>query len=307
MKVLVTGASGFVASHLVPALCEEGHEVVAASRQARLSYTGALSCAAPALGTNAHWTPLLESVDTVIHLAGRAHITSAHGAAEEDIFLQINADGTRALARQAARAGVRHFIFLSSCHAVAAESGEMLTRATVPKPSSAYGRSKLAAEQTVKEEFQDTGRAWTILRPPLVYGPGNKANFAKLAHAVRAGLPLPVAGITNRRSFLGVSNLCDFILRGCLGNPSAHNRVYYPADEEDWSTPELVGALAFAAGKRPRTFALSPAAARLLARLPGMRLMHTLSASLYVDKSPAREELGWSAPRSARELLSGLF
>lgn len=212
----------------------------------------------------------------------------------------INAEGTRTLARQAAAAGVQQFIFLSSCHAVAAESREMLTRETPARPVSAYGRSKLAGEEAVREELAGTNCRWTILRPPPVYGSGNRANFARLVRLVRSGLPLPLADIENRRSFLGACNLADLVARCCLGNPQAYDKIYYPADDRDFSTPELIEFVARGAGRTARLFALPP---RMQAVLEGLDPWRSLTSSLFVDRGPLRTELGWEAPLRIMDLM----
>jgi nucleoside-diphosphate-sugar epimerase len=244
----------------------------------------------------------LAGADAVVHLAGRAHILEGEGD-DELHCRRINTEGTRRLARQAAQEGIKHFLFLSSCHAVAAESDEVITAETVPHPVSAYGRSKLAAEKAVREELGGTAYAWTILRPPLVYGRGNRGNFARLAALVRAGWPLPLAGVDNRRSLVGAANLADFVVRACLENDASRGRVYYPADEPDLSTPELIELLAAALGRRARLFALPGVALRAAAQLPGLRAFRTLTASLFVDTQPHRRELGWTPPYSARQLM----
>jgi nucleoside-diphosphate-sugar epimerase len=147
------------------------------------------------------------------------------------------------LAKQAAAAGVKHFVFLSSCHAVAAESREILSAETTPRPVSAYGRSKLEAERAAREALSNTACAWTILRPPLVYGRGNKSNFGLLLKLVKSGIPLPLASVRNQRSFIYVENVVDVIL-ACLCNSKAFGKTYLPSDGEDVSTPELIRKIA---------------------------------------------------------------
>jgi nucleoside-diphosphate-sugar epimerase len=301
VKVVVTGASGFIGSHLLPLLVARGCEVVAISRSP-VAFPDVVWRHSPDLGPGSDWSGVLPGADAVVHLAGRAHVL--HGRADEELLCRrINTEGTRRLARQAAEAGVRHFVFLSSCHAVAADSREVLARHTVPRPVSAYGQSKLAAEQAVREELGPSACAWTILRPPLVYGRGNRANFARLAALVRSGWPVPLAGVKNRRSLVGAANLADFVVRACLENDASRGRVYYPADEPDLSTPELIELLAAALGRRARLFALPGVALRAAAQLPGLRAFRTLTASLFVDTQPHRRELGWTPPYSARQLM----
>lgn len=188
-----------------------------------------------------------------------------------------------------------------------------------PLPVTAYGRSKLAAEEAIKSVLADSDCATTILRPPLVYGPGNKANFGLLVKLVQAGIPLPLASVRNRRSFIYVENLVDLI-GTCLGNPLAFGKTFYPSDVEDVSTPELIRAVSRAnqsvqcsvrsdsapstatrhsspaTHHSPRLFPFPESVLEALGRLPGMRALRKLTSPLYVDSEPLRRDLGWSPP-----------
>jgi nucleoside-diphosphate-sugar epimerase len=317
MKILVTGASGFVGNFLLTALLYAGHEVRAASRS-RVERQGIDCVLAPELGPDADWSRALLGVDAVVHLAGRAHVPPKNADAEtEEVYFRINTEGTLALAEQAAAVGAKHFVFLSSCHAIAAESGEILNAETSPHPLSAYGHSKLEAERAIQKALSNTAYAWTILRPPLVYGKGNKANFGLLLKLVSSGIPLPLGSVRNRRSFIYVENLVDVIV-ACLGNPKAFGKTYLPSDGEDVSTPELIRKIAKAnksfqfsefsgsvSDKNTRQSSLATRhSARLipfpesilkaLGRLPGLGALRKLTSSLYVDSEPLREDLGWS-------------
>ena len=247
MRVLVTGASGFVGANLIEILKDEGNKVVATSRS-RVEQPGIFYVESPELGPGADWSEALVGIYTVVHLAGRAHVTAEQADAKTDqAYFRINAEATGALAKQCAAAGVKHFIFLSSCHAIAGEYDHVLTDHTAQRPVTAYGRSKLAAEEATKSALANSDCAWTILRPPLVYGPGNKANFGLLVKLVKSGIPLPLAAVRNRRSFICVENLVDLITT-CLGNPKAFGKTFLPSDGEDVSTPELIRAIARANG-----------------------------------------------------------
>jgi nucleoside-diphosphate-sugar epimerase len=327
MKILVTGASGFVGNFLLAALQDAGHEVRAASRS-RVEQQGIDYVSAPELGPDADWRRALLGIDLVVHLAGRAHVPSKNADVETDeVYFRINAEGTRALAKQAAAAGAKHFIFLSSCHAVAAESAEILSAETIPRPISAYGRSKLEAERAIRETLSNTACAWTILRPPLVYGMGNTANFGLLLKLVKTGIPLPLASVRNRRSFIYVENLVD-VITACLGNPKAFGKNYLPSDGEDVSTPELIRKIAEAnasvgrgAGSREkekaemlkggklkyasgaRLFSFPEAILKTAGRLPGLGALRKLTSSLYVDSGPVCRDLGWTPPFTMEEGL----
>jgi nucleoside-diphosphate-sugar epimerase len=326
MRVLVTGASGFVGRSLLVTLQDRSHEVIAASRS-RVQQPGIFYVRSPELGPEANWSEALAGIDAVVHLAGLAHVTSERSGVEtEKKYLRINSEGSRKLAEQCACAGVKHFVFFSSCHAVAAESDDVLTDQNLPQPVTAYGRSKLAAEEVIKSALADSDCAWTILRPPLVYGPGNKANFGLLVKLVKSGVPLPLASVRNRRSFIYVENLVDLIAT-CLGNAKAFRKTFYPSDGEDVSTPELIRAIAHASasveedrrGKigdgsatrnpspatrhSPRLFPFPESALKVMGRVPGLGVLRKLTSSLYVDSEPIRCELGWTPPFSLEEGL----
>lgn len=305
MKVLVTGSSGFVASLLLPELRATGFSVRAASRK-KISVEGVEWVACPELNSSADWREALDGISAVIHLAGRAHIPSETcGLDVEKIYQRINADGTDALAQQAAAAGVKHFLFMSSCHAVASESCTALSESTIPHPVTAYGRSKLAAEAAVLQAFDNAGGRCTIIRPPLIYGPGNVANFARLIDWVRSGVPLPLGGIRNRRSFLGVANLVDFVM-ACLERPSAANRIFLPSDNEDVSTPELIRQLADALKQKILLVSLPESVLACCTKLPGLGMLKKLNASLFIDQAHIRTGLGWRPSLSLRDGLAFL-
>ena len=316
MKVLVTGATGFIGSMLCVRLSEAAREVIATSRS-RVEQPGIFYVASPELGPEADWTPALSGIDAVVHLAGRAHVTSEQADAKTDqAYVRINAEGTRALAAQCAAAGVKHFIFLSSCHAIAGGSDDVLTDRTVPQPVTAYGCSKLAAEEATKSVLADSDCAWTILRPPLVYGPGNKANFGLLVKLVQTGIPLPLSSVRNRRSFIYVENLVDLIVT-CLSNSKAFGKTFLPSDGDDLSTAELIEKIARAetgdlkpecngggcAARQARLFPFPESILKALGRLPGLGALRKLTSSLYVDSEPIRRDLGWIPPFTMEEGL----
>ncbi len=308
----------------MPLLVSHGHEVVAASR-APVDFAGAAWRLSPELGPESDWSQAVEGAEAVVHLAGRSLI-GRESAEEEQLCQRTNVDGTARLARQAVASGVRHFLFLSSVHAVAAESDEIITASTTPRPSSAYGRSKLAAEQALRQELMGAACAWTILRPPAVYGPGHASNLAQLAKLVTTGLPLPLASMRNRRSFVYVENLVDAIA-ACLENPTAFGNIYLPSDGEDVSTPDLIRKIAkanesvqcsvFSAsagdGETRHTSHLTRHSYRLLpfpmsilkaaGRLPGLGALRKLTASLYVNSEPMCRDLGWKPPFAMEEGL----
>jgi nucleoside-diphosphate-sugar epimerase len=325
MKVLVTGASGFIGRHLSPALLNAGHEVRAAGRS-RVEMPGIFCVRAPELGPDADWSAALDGVEAVVHLAGRAQVDARGGAEVEGECRKVNELGTRALAVQAARSGVKHFVFMSSLHAVAASSDQVVSGEAPARPVSAYGRSKLDAEKALREELQSSDCEWTILRPPLVYGPGNFGNFGLLLKLVKAGIPLPLASVRNRRSFIYVENLVD-VVKSCLGNPKAFGKTFLPSDGVDVSTPELIRKIAeanqsfqfsgFSGSVGEAKVSISASASRhstrlfpfpegllkVMGRLPGMGALGKLTSSLYTDSEPLRRELGWTPPFKMEEGL----
>lgn len=188
------------------------------------------------------------------------------------------------------------------CHALATESGERLTEKTEPRPTTPYGRSKLAAEGAVQEAFRDRPGGFTILRPPLVYGPGQLANFARLVEWVDRCIPLPFGSIRNRRTFIAVQNLIHLVVAS-LGNKAARNRVYFPSDGEDLSTPALMARISEVLGKRSRLFPCPPGILKAAGNFPGLVALHKVMASLFVDSGPLQRELGWVPPLNGREGL----
>lgn len=299
MRVAVTGASGFVGRSLARNLQLGGCDVIAINRSSR-KIGEVPSTVSPELAPESDWRPVLKGADVVVHLAGLSQVEcNRPDTRTEQAYFRVNTEGTRTLAKQVSEVGVRHFIFMSSCHAVAAQSEAKLTSESVPQPSSVYGRSKLAGERAVREALAGTGCSWTILRPPLVYGPENKGNFALLLKLVRTGLPLPLASVRNKRSFLYVENLADAV-KACLWNAGAVGKIFYPSDGHDISTAELIRMLGAAAGIRPHLFAFPDSLLKTMARFAGLGVIGKLTSSLFVDSEPMTNDLGWS-PRFVTE------
>ncbi len=266
-RILVTGATGFIGSAVCPALAARGFEVRAASRAA----TGDLA-------TFDRWDDLLGGVDCVVHLANLAHVAAAQIARARE----LNVEATARLAQAAAERGVRRFIYLSSAKAETGEGRE-----------DPYAALKAEAEAQLA---RIDGIELVVLRPPLVYGPGVKANFLALMRAIDHGLPLPLASIENRRSLIYVGNLADAIVR-CVDAPAAAGRTYPLSDGAPVSTPDLCRAIGAALGHPARLFHFPVA---LLELVPPMK---KLTRSLEVDDSAIRAELRWRAPFGFEEGL----
>jgi nucleoside-diphosphate-sugar epimerase len=220
-------------------------------------------------------------------------------------FRTANVDGTLNLARQAAAAGVKRFVFISSVK-VNGEftlSGRAYSEADAPKPEDAYGQSKHEAEQGLRQIASDTGMEVTIIRPPLVYGPGVKANFASLMRAVQRGWPLPLGAVHNQRSFVALDNLVDFIVT-CITHPQAANQTFLVSDGQDLSTPDLIRRMARAMNRPARLLSVPVWALKAGASLLGKGdAVQRLCGNLQVDISKSRELLGWSPPISVDEGL----
>lgn len=304
-RVLLTGATGFVASTLGPLLRDAGYEVRVALRGDRATPAWAAGATVVGdIGSHTDWSAALAGVDAVIHLAARVHVMHDSSAAT-DAYVETNARGTQRLADHAARAGVRRFIFSSSVKVNGEESGERPYTATdEPAPRDAYGASKWLAEQHLTDIARQTRLEIAVIRCPLVYGPGVRANFWRLMSWIDRGRPLPFGAIHNRRSLVSVWNLSDLILR-LLQSPVGSARVWMAADGEDLSTPDLIRRLARAMNRQARLLPIPPGWLYALGAMTGRAPeVARLCGSLTVDIGPAREQLGWSPPMNVNEALS---
>ncbi len=308
-KIILTGASGFIGLRLLPQLeqCPE-LQVIGLCRRlpqgrssSRLHTVGDLQ--------QANLSALLPGVDVLIHAAARAHIMNDEMADPLAEYRRVNVDGTLRLARQAVAAGVKRFIFISSIKVNG--EGTVDERAFLasdePAPEDAYGLSKLEAEQGLMQLAANSSLDVVIIRPPLVYGPGVKGNFASMIKLVEKGLPLPLGAIHNKRSLVGIDNLVDLIIR-CIDHPAAANQVFLAGDGKDLSTTELLRGVSKAMGKPAR---LIPVPAGLLhfgATLLGRKAMaQRLLGSLRVDISKTCELLDWKPPYTVEEGLRRCF
>jgi nucleoside-diphosphate-sugar epimerase len=300
---LVTGASGFVGQALVQQLARNNIPVRSAFR-ASDGVSGS-SIAVGDIGPDTHWAPALEGCDRVVHLAARVHVMNDKAIDQLTEFRRINVDGTLNLALQAAAAGVRRFVYLSSVkvNGEGTSPGRAFTEADAPNPQDAYGQSKHEAEQGLRQLSADTGMEVVIIRPPLVYGPGVKANFAALMRAVQRGWPLPLGAVHNQRSLVALDNLVDFIVT-CITHPQAANQTFLISDGQDLSTTELVRGMAQAAGVPARLLPVPVWALQAGASLLGKGdAVQRLCGNLQVDISKARSLLGWVPPVSVEEGL----
>jgi len=301
--VLVTGANGFVGRVLCERLRSAGHEVRTAIRDASRATPGE-SVVVGDIGPDTVWEPALRNVEAVIHLAARVHVL--HDSPDnERLYFMTNTAGTHRLAQCASDAGVRRLVLLSSIKVNGeGDDGRIYRADDAPAPVDAYGRSKLAAEGHAFDVARTGRLAVAVLRVPLVHGPGVRANFLRLVRWVAERRPLPLGAVDNRRSLIGLDNLCD-LLTLLMEHPSAAGQVWLGSDGEDLSTSDLIRRLARALGTSPRLLPVPERVLRLLGRVTGRSAeIARLCGSLQVDSGPAREILGWQPPRSVDEGLA---
>jgi nucleoside-diphosphate-sugar epimerase len=303
--VLVTGAGGFVGRPLCEEMLRRGFQVRVAVRSPGQLPAWMESAIVGAIDGETNWTDALIGVDVVIHLAARVHMMKDKAADPLADFRTINVDGTLNLARQAAAAMVKRFVFISSVkvNGEATLLGRPFAADDIPAPLDPYGVSKMEAEQGLRQIAAETGMKVVIIRPPLVYGPVVKANFAALMRAVQRGWPLPLGAVHNQRSLVALDNLVDFIVT-CVTHPQAANQTFLVSDGQDLSTTELVRGLASAAGVPARLLPVPVWALQAGAALLGKRdAVQRLCGNLQVDMSKARSLLGWLPPVSVEEGL----
>lgn len=284
MAVAVTGATGFVGRALVDSLVQRGIKALPIAREVN-----------PVLH--------LQQADVVVHLGARVHVMAEKSANPLEEFRKSNVDATVSLAREAAAAGVKRFVFMSSVKVNGEETflGRGFTELDQPAPQDAYGISKWEAEVALLQVAEETGLEVVIIRSPLVYGPGVKANFAALMRAVVRGWPLPFGAIKNARSLVGLDNLVDFV-NCCVAHPAAANQTFLVSDGHDVSSGQLVHELAAAAGVMSRVWAIPLWLLELAGAVLGKRnAVRRLCGSLQVDITKARTVLGWHPPVSMEE------
>jgi UDP-glucose 4-epimerase len=295
-RVLVTGATGFVGRAVVDRLVQVGTAVTASVRREPITRIGVREVYVPDLRSTTDWTAALEGCSAVVHCAGRVHVLNETASNPLAAYRIANVEGSVALAKQAAASGVRRFVFISSIKVNGEETvvGKPFRASDPPAPVDPYAISKLEAEQALETLAACGLIELVIIRPPLVYGPGVKANFLSLARWIARGLPLPLGGVNaNRRSFVALANLVDLI-EICLNHPNAAGQVFLVSDGEDLSTSDLLHRTARAIGVPSRLFSVPSPLLAVAARALGLRdLWLRLSNTLQVDTTATRERLGW--------------
>lgn len=298
MNVLITGANGFLGSRIAMTLRARIDINLSAAVRRSVQLPATCVFEAQSLDANTDWSNSLRDQQVVIHTAARVHVM------KEDVndslmeYRRVNVEGTLKLARQAVAAGVKRFIFISSIK-VNGESTPIcqpFTPEASPAPEDAYGVSKLEAEQGLEQLANQTGMELVIIRPPLVYGPYVKGNFARIINYVNKGIPLPFGAIDNKRSLVALDNLVDFIIC-CIDHPAAANQVFLIADGHDLSTTELFRGIARAAGVPSYLVPVPSSLLMFGASMLGKKAVaQRLLGSLQVDIGKARKLLGWSPP-----------
>lgn len=297
---LVTGASGFVGGAVCTALSRRGLPFRPLSRDLRPGFV-----AIGDMARRSDWGEALQGVDCVIHLAARVHVAREHLPDPLGAYRRDNVQATLTLARQAAAAGVRRFVFISTIKVNGEETapGRPFTEADAPAPHGPYAISKHEAESALRDLARETGMELVVIRPPLVYGPGVGANFHLMMEALRLGLPLPLAAVDNRRSLIAVDNLADLVIASAR-HPAAAGQLFLAADGHDLSTPQLLRTLAAAMGRKARLFPVPASLLLAAAGLAGRReAMRRLTGSLQVDATHARTLLAWTPPIATGEAL----
>jgi nucleoside-diphosphate-sugar epimerase len=299
MAILITGATGFVGSALVSELSGKGYSIVASVHsELTIPLLHNVKHIIGSMDPDTNWVENISNIDVVVHTAARVHIMDDTTADPLTEFRSVNTTGTINLARQAADSGIKRFIFLSSIKV----NGEMTSEGQPFKsndtyiPTDPYGLSKYEAEQGLLAIAKETGMEVVIIRPPLVYGPNVKANFASMIKWINKGVPLPFGAIHNQRSLVALDNLVDFIALCAdrVKSPKAANEVFLISDGEDVSTTTLLQKVARAFGKKPRLIPVPVWLMTFSARLIGKEdLANRLFGSLQLDSSKTRELLDW--------------
>lgn len=304
-RLLITGTSGFVGT----AVCKQAVRL-------NLAVNGALRKSGELpnriepfmigeINGTTDWGSAMQGVNAVVHLAARVHVMHDTEADPLTVFRSVNVEGTLNLACHAALAGVKRFVFISSVkvNGESTEPGRAFTEADTANPQDAYGVSKHEAEQGLRRLAAETGMEVVIIRPPLVYGPGVKANFAALMRAVQRGWPLPLGAVHNQRSLVALDNLADFIIT-CTTHPLAANQTFLVSDGVDVSTTQLIRGMAKAAGLRDRLLPVPVSLLRSAAAALGKRdAIDRLCGNLQLDIAKAQTLLGWLPPVSVQEGL----
>jgi nucleoside-diphosphate-sugar epimerase len=305
MRVLVTGANGFVGKVLCTELRLKGHAVRAAVRSVNKQVVGVNEILITSIDNDTNWSSALQNIELVIHLAARVHVMNEVAVDALAEFRKVNVEGTLNLANQAAKAGVKRFIFISSIgvNGNVTNTGYPFSEDSKSQPNDPYSISKHEAEQLLHKLAKKTGLEIVIIRPPLVYGYGAPGNFGKIISTLKTSIPLPLGAIQNKRSFVYVGNLVSLIVR-CMDHPAAANQVFLVSDGCDLSTTELLQKCAVAMNVKARLLPVPQKFLEFCLVLLGKRAVaQRLCGNLQVDISKAHSLLGWVPPVSVEDGL----
>jgi nucleoside-diphosphate-sugar epimerase len=306
MTVLVTGANGFVGSALCERLCKDAVAVRGVVRSLMQQSGSVAKIPIGSISAKTDWSLALTNVEQVIHLAARVYVMTHKSADSLSEFRRVNVEGAVNLARQAAAAGVKRFVFLSSIkvNGESTEPGQPFRSEDTPRPQDPYGVSKYEAECGLRKIAEQTGMEVVIIRPPLVYGPGVKANFASMMQIIQRGVPLPLASVAgNQRSLVALGNLVDLIV-ACIHHPGAANQTFMVSDDEDVSTADLLRRMGIALKRPAKLFYVPKPLLQFGAVLLNKsEIYQRLCGSLQVDITKTKDLLNWKPPLSVDEGL----
>jgi nucleoside-diphosphate-sugar epimerase len=311
-KILVTGVNGFIGQNIYRELIKLNYFVrgTVRSLDSVLINNDIKYISVGSIDAETNWDYALEEIDCVIHCAGKAH--AMNKKVELDIYREVNRDGTKHLAEQAAKAGVKRLIFLSSVKV----NGESTDKSNgtkifiyndIPNPQDNYAISKFEAEQVLWEVASKTGLEVVVVRLPLVYGHSAKGNLDRLIKLIYSKIPLPLGGIKNKRSLIGIDNLLDVLVR-CVEHPDIAGKTFLVSDREDLSTPELIRLLASTMGQPAKLFTVPTFLLKFLGFIMGKQSeVNRLTRSLVIDSSYARKILNWTPPFSVEKGIRRMF
>jgi nucleoside-diphosphate-sugar epimerase len=304
-KILITGASGFIGQSLIKSLLNLKKSIrgTVRSKNQFFSNTEVEYIIVENIDGQTNWKEGLKNIDCIIHCAGRAHILRGKEKNEQKIYQSINVDGSKKLAEQAAKIGVRRLIFLSSIgvNGLSTNNLNFFSNMDMPMPIGNYAFSKYEAEKELMKIAKKTKLEVVIIRPPLVYGKLAPGNIKRIIKIINLGIPLPFGKIKNSRSFIGIDNLIDLLIR-CIDHPEASGKIFLASDGEDLSTPELIKLIASSMGRKANLFPFPIFMLKLLGSVFGRREeVNRLIGSLRIDNSYTKETLNWIPPINVEE------
>lgn len=302
-RILVTGASGFIGQSLCKTLSETGKSVLAIVRNLnyKLLYENIEHVKVEDINYQTNWKEIIKDVDCIIHCAGIAHINYKPKKNSLNLYHSINIDGTKQLAEQAASLGVRRLIFLSSIGVNGLNTKKYFSNTDAPNPTEEYAMSKYEAEKVLIDVSKNTKLEVVIIRSPLVYGKSSPGNIKRLIKLINLGVPLPLDKIQNKRSFIGIDNLVDLLIK-CIDHPKAMGKTFLASDNEDLSTTELIKLIASSMKKKVRLFYVPLFLLKFFGTLINKRKeINKLVGSLRIDNSYTKETLDWKPIVSVEE------